>query len=811
MLKLLALLSLISSLAFGGALAAKEPAVTKAAGNSDTLVCTLGNFSTNGFYTDGSDSAAKIYQESNGNQYVKLSYNTQTSYANKKSSFYAVSSQTIAPLSGTYTLEFDVRFDENFDTTSLYYSVFESGRTSRSEGATMAASRVALEESVTPIVGSTWKHAVFPVILVGAHYRSYDAIKIGFDTLGKATNYIDIDNIELRKGEDLTFNETINVNEYIREGYKSLGDFEDVPEGFPSPTDTFSVEYDGVSNHYGKLRAINGVSSVDIYAKGYMSANRRTFEFKAKKGPAFDGTLQLFASDTSTNPTFDLSAVSTDEWTVVSGRYNVKDTESDYLSLRLTSTNEDPDNYLLIDEMYAIYGEDRNLINVGADFTVVGDHLPESNDWLYDYRLHTLSPDNHVVYREDGGKALKLYRETHIAPNFTLKLNPNIYADPGWYKLVFKIKGGPDFYTNNIGYRLFCTTESFTNKAITSDVTIIGESDHYKYIDKWDSASGTFYLNNDEPAQYLGLNMWFFLHNDKEQYRSPDNYCLIDDIQIFKQNPMTGEVGPNLIDQDVSTIAGFDAMQGVQYDGVLGLDGYEHSKPIIAKNSLEQFEENYVFTSFSPEQNYWGSTELDIPAKIVKEDGYHAALLTFDEMNITKNFSSMAHLLTVDELEATKRYVLEFDYKTEISTVDPSRVIRVAFVGSANLDEYMINLLDRGPGTYQTVGVNRHMYDYVITSNGDGWNHVRMVFEPDHGFKVRVNSIRFLLDSKLETGNKFYLSNIALIEHSATPYGFTPAVQGNVGWIVAGSVVGALAIGGAVTVPIVLKKRKRIL
>ena len=103
------------------------------------------------------------------------------------------------------------------------------------------------------------------------------------------------------------------------------------------------------------------------------------------------------------------------------------------------------------------------------------------------------------------------------------------------------------------------------------------------------------------------------------------------------------------------------------------------------------------------------------------------------------------------------------------------------------------------------------MYDYVITSNGDGWNHVRMVFEPDHGFKVRVNSIRFLLDSKLETGNKFYLSNIALIEHSATPYGFTPAVQGNVDWIVAGSVVGALAIGGAVTIPIVLKKRKRIL
>ena len=140
-------------------------------------------------------------------------------------------------------------------------------------------------------------------------------------------------------------------------------------------------------------------------------------------------------------------------------------------------------------------------------------------------------------------------------------------------------------------------------------------------------------------------------------------------------------------------------------------------------------------------------------------------------------------------------------------TVDPSRVIRVAFVGSANLDEYMINLLDRGPGTYQTVGVNRHMYDYVITSNGDGWNHVRMVFEPDHGFKVRVNSIRFLLDSKLETGNKFYLSNIALIEHSATPYGFTPAVQGN-GLDCCYSVVGALAIGGAVTIPIVLKKKK---
>ena len=131
-------------------------------------------------------------------------------------------------------LEFDVRFDENFDTTSLYYSVFESGRTSRSEGATMAASRVALEESVTPIAGSTWKHAVFPVILVGAHYRSYDAIKIGFDTLGKATNYIDIDNIELRKGKTLLLMKLLMSTNILEKVISRSGTLK-MCRGFPSP------------------------------------------------------------------------------------------------------------------------------------------------------------------------------------------------------------------------------------------------------------------------------------------------------------------------------------------------------------------------------------------------------------------------------------------------------------------------------------------------------------------------------------------------------------------------------------------------
>lgn len=600
MLKALILLLLTYNLAFSGNSLFKESAISNAHATSDTLVCTLGAFSTNGFYSQPEDSAAKIYEESNGNQYVKLTYDAVTKCI--YSSFYIINSEIFSE-SGTYMLEFDIRFNADFETNNFFYTILESSRSSRAETATMAASKDALEEVITEIPNSSWRHAMFPIILSRAHARDYDTLKIGFNTMKKENNFIDIDNISLRKGEDITFNETVNVNEYIEPGLQSLGDFEDVPAGFPSPTNSFSVEFDGVSNHYGKLNAINGVSIVNIYAKDYMSANRRTFEFKVKKGPAFSGTLQLYASDTSTNPTFDLSNASVNEWVVVSGRYNVKDTASEYLSLQLTSTNNNPDNYLLIDDIYALYGDERNLINVGADFEAVSDKAINGTDWFYNQRLHIDAPDTKVVY-EGGGKALKVYKDA-ISTNFTLKLNPDIY-ETGWYKLTFKLKGGSNFYTNNIGYRLYASTASFTNKAVTGDTEVVKDNEYLSFINKWGEVDANFYINANEEATYLGLNIWVFFHNNNPEYQSDNNYCLFDDIEIYKQNPTTGEMGPNLIDENKRSVSGFNENQGIRYEGFLNLDEYDYTKTIIDEKSLEQFNENYVFSDCSKLQNYWG-------------------------------------------------------------------------------------------------------------------------------------------------------------------------------------------------------------
>lgn len=188
-------------------------------------------------------------------------------------------------------------------------------------------------------------------------------------------------------------------------------------------------------------------------------------------------------------------------------------------------------------------------------------------------------------------------------------------------------------------------------------------------------------------------------------------------------------------------------------------------------------------------------------------------MLTYDGLNITKNYSSLTHLFNIHELQTTKRYLFEFDYRLEISTQEPTTIARVAFLGPNNLDDYMIDLLDKDPGTYATQGVNKHVYDYTIVANGDGWNHVRLTFTPDYDFKARVNSLRFLIDAKFDDNNKLFLSNIKIVEHSNVPYNaITPAivVKDNKAVVWISLTAGTLVIASAgVATPLILKKKKR--
>lgn len=806
MIKPFVLLAVISNVAFSSAILSNSSQVK--AVEKESLICTLGSFSTNNFYSQGEDSAAKIYQEENGNQFIRLSYDSAKKFT--YSSFYFVNSETFAE-KGSYVLKFDYRISDSFTTNNIFCSIFESEKSSRSETTTIASSKEVLESCSEPIIGSTWKRASFSLILEKAKSRDYNVLKIGFNTMSKSNNFLDIDNIQLCKDEDITFNETINVTEYISTGVKSLCDFQDVKSSFESPSNSFSVLGDETGNHFGKLNAINGKSSVKIYAANYMSENKRTFEFKVKKGPNFNGTLCLYSTASSTNPTFDLSTVG-NEWAIISDKYNVKDKTSDYLSLEFTSSNNDPDNYLLIDDMYAIYNSDRNLINDAGDFESLEQNLPSGTSWYYDDRLFMKTPNTKIIYEGIDNKVLKVYEDA-VSTNFTVKVNPNIYKT-GWYEMKFKVKGGSEFYTNNIGYRLYGSTASFTNAAITGDQVVMQDNDYMSFVNEWGEITTQFHINANEPAFYVGVNFWVFFHNDQAQYKSVNNYCLFDDIRIYEQNPVTGELGPNLIDENNSNIANFRVDQGVQNMGFLTLDGYDYTQTIIDEKCLEQFNEGYSMAICSKYQNYWGTVSYDVPAKIVKEDGYHASMLTYDGLNITKTYSSMTYLFNEKELKTKKRYLFEFDYKLQVSTTKPTNVARVAFTGAKNLDDFMIDLLDKTPGTYSTLGVNRYLYDYTISANDSGWNHVRLTFAPDYDFKMRVNSIRFLIDAKFDTNNKLFFSNIKLMEHSDVKYDdITPVVHvtdnNNLVWILVGSIGGGVLLaGGAVAAIILIKKKK---
>jgi len=779
--------------------------VTGTKAKSDELICTLGEFNTNRYYSQAGDGPAKIYQEANGNQYIKLDYESNGGY--DYSSFYLIN-DSFFDQKGVYTLEFDLRYPTTLSTTNVFCSIFESQKSTRSESVTLAGSKVALDAASVEISGSTWKHAKFEIVLTKASSRDYDTLKIGFNTMKNANNYIDFDNIKLSKKDgDITYNETVNLAEEIGSGVKSLWDFEDVTNGFNSTTSTFEVLWDGKNNHYGKLSANSSTSSVDIYAKGYMTPNKRNFEFKVRKGPAFNGVLRLFATGESTNPTFDLSTTTADSWTTISGAYKVVNPTTDYITLVFETTDSNSDNYVLIDDICAEHSGTRNLINFCADFESSGLTSFSGSQWYYGERVMFDGPDSYIAL--DGNtKCLKLYKNS-VSTNFTLKINPQIYQS-GWYKLSLKIKGGRKFYCDNLGYRIYGSSSSFVNAALSGDTTILTDSDYYDYIDTWGEISSTFYLQAKETATYLGLNMWAFLHNDDKSYQSKDNYVLIDDIKIFRQNPSSSTTGENLISADISEIKNFRKDQGLQKMGFLSLDGYDYSKDIIKKNSLEQFAIGYNFGSCSKEQDYWGSISLDVPAKIVNEDGYHASLLTYDGLNITKNYSSMTRLFDIDELQTTKRYVFEFDYKLSIPGTN---VAQVTFTGSANKNDFLIDLYKKTPGNYSTSGVDKYVYDYVISDNGNGWNHVSLKFQPDIAFKTRVNSIRFLLDAKFNKNNKFYIANVMIQERSNVPYNaIVPAIKVsdpiNI-WLIIGPVIGVVVLGGAcLTTVLVLKKKK---
>ena len=342
------------------------------ANNEDTKIVELSPLDINGFYTQEEDSPATIYEEANGNQYIRLSYSTS-----EFSSFYFDSIEAIYQ-NGIYKFEADIRYNEDLSTDNIFIYIFgEKNGVSKD----IAKSVSELNEIVTPIPNSEWKRLSMYINIEDYYVNLYECFKFGFNTMKDKNNYIDVDNISISLSSAMEFSgENLDKNRN--------GDFEQFEEGYKLDTpgwhqnDTYYVSetlenevineegnkvlklYSSTSDHVSIDKGLN----VLIAEEGWYR-----FAFKAKPGKDFstdnvgfriDSSNGILVGDTAIN----YYGLKKDQYVTLEAKFYMGENPiPEWLNLSLwvfnhNDTNFSLDNYLLIDDL------EINRKNNGGDF-----------------------------------------------------------------------------------------------------------------------------------------------------------------------------------------------------------------------------------------------------------------------------------------------------------------------------------------------------------------------------------------------------------------------------------------------------------
>ena len=482
--------------------------------------------------------------------------------------------------------------------------------------------------------------------------------------------------------------------------------------------------------------------------------------------------IYIFGEESSTTKTIAnnvnefenyLKPIANSEWKKLTFYFTIDDYYQNFYECFKFGFNTHGDKYNFIDidninisiasEME--FGKDN--IDVNGDFEHFEDgYQLDTPGWHNNDSLCVEERFENSIIIEEGNKVLKLYTSIHNDTNIIKSLKLDV-AQEGWYKLSFNAKGGANFKTDNIGFKIFDSNGLMVNNVAVNYSKISNK--------KWTTIETLFYVEKNTSPEWINLTLWVYTNNAE----NPDakNYLLIDDLAIYR-NTSGGEFGKNLF--EAGAIEEFDARKGekihdIHYDSLV--TKYPYRKEIISVDALKEFAVGKKFIETCKEQNYFGTIGYDVSAVVVEKDGYHSVLLTYDGKQQTKTFASFSYLLDLVEMSTQKYYVLEFDYLSDVVDTDG---INVSFIGNDNKDDFLIDLLNCQDGYNQTIGYNRNVYSYEIINNSNGWKHCRLVFKPDIEFKERVTALRFLLNANYNENNKLYLSNIALTEYSDTEY-----------------------------------------
>lgn len=712
---------------------------------SQKHIVELTDYSINSFYAFELDDAADIYEE-DGNQFIKL-----TNKGKDYSSFY-FESVDFLDRNASYRIEMDLRYDDNFDTTNLFVGLLTSNL-SQPRAWTIATSKSDLDSKVLAEEQNGYKHLVFDFSIEDYYSYFYKFIKIGFKNEENEHIFLDVDNIKIYRGTEMSFTEE-NIDKSIP------GDFENFVKD-----DNYLGDIEWVFEDDNTCLKITGEKEINILekvlAKETNQVRNYSLEFSVKKSEKFSGSLSFEIPNAKVNETnIDISNIST-TWSTVTIDFTpkVNTNLTSELILYFKTNNPSVDNFIMIDNFKIIRKSNQENIDAlyNGDVENSSYNLDQA-EWTEDHSYYLLQNDlDNQIVRTKEGQVLKLYSENDESTSITKYMDVDALNHSGWYKITLDVKAGSEAFIECLGFRL------------QADKQIGYYVDEYLFnVDSinqygWTTLEAKFYIEEQINPAWINLDIWYFNRADLLENQSENNYLLIDNIEVFSAiNEI--EYIDNLFANGI--IEGFSKEQGRTIHDVISVSEFEYSRDLLSRNCWDIFEIGTKLDVCTKDQNYFGTIELDIPAEKVLEENYNAFLLSYDGKQLVKNYSTLTYILHYFDFSVNNTYKISFDYKIENAD---SNIIRFAFVGLDNYDDYMLNLYEAKIGENLTQGVNKDIYTYIISENGDGWLHAELVFKPNAEFKTRVNSFRFLLSNNFNTENKFYVANLELKEYSDEP------------------------------------------
>lgn len=328
---------------------------------------------------------------------------------------------------------------------------------------------------------------------------------------------------------------------------------------------------------------------------------------------------------------------------------------------------------------------------------------------------------NASIVKEGENIALKMGADS--AFNTPIKID-----GVGIYRIQMDLKPSEDYEGKlNILLAAVDATYNSSTKVIAqskSDFDFLDDAD-----DGWVHYSGTILLNNFMAAHTLSL---YTKH-------SGAGSVLIDNVSVEKKLD-------SIIQHETPSTEGLEFT-----DIVLGGD-------------FEYLDEGYTFVA-EPQQdsNFWGSTALDSPGKIVTLDGNKVLKIAYDSADTDKatcRWASAFVFLDASKFSTEDVFTLSYKYKYEGKEgFNPGIGFQATFIGATGVEHYVqyLNWVDT---LQETSGVNTNEWPFTVTELENGWKQVTLTFKMDTAFVSQVDSIRFLNYNNCQEDVVLYVDDV---------------------------------------------------